>query len=529
MIAVDGRPPLWWVLLRHEGRLTVRDLGWGSRRARDPTRPAKVVGRKRRIAGIVGVAVLLHLGGALSLVLPRRWNDSPTERVAAAAVLLLLFTLMLSTAMSRIVAAFHERRDLDLLLSAPVAPATLLVVRALTVVFAVTCLFAVFVYPLADVGVASGRWWLGRLYGLVPLMALTATAVALALTGAVVRLVGVRRARVGLQVFSAVVGASFYLVSQARQFLPDGASARWVEWTRRAAQDEGGAWPIDVAARLARGDGLAWLGFAFVACALFAASVWSARKRFVELAQMPEADAPTAASPRDRVDRRIATGFDRRLLPTLLAKEWRLILRAPQLISQILLQLLYLMPLLFVAFNRKGGGVAWGAAAFAAGIVGVAGTLATSLAWLTVSAEDAPDLLAGSPQGRRSIVAAKLLAASLPPVALIAIAAVGTLGRSAIDASLVLVFGVLACTSAAILAAASPTSARRTDFQRRHRGRGWMAVVESVQFLLWAGATGTAVSGLWWVAVPLTIVALVVPGLALRRALTSSNDLAGPA
>ena len=61
---------------------------------------------------------------------------------------------------------------------------------------------------------------MARLYPLVPLMALLATAVALGLTGAFVRLVGVRRARVGLQVFSALIGASFYLVSQARQFLP---------------------------------------------------------------------------------------------------------------------------------------------------------------------------------------------------------------------------------------------------------------------------------------------------------------------
>ena len=88
--------------------------------------------------------------------------------------------------------------------------------RAATVVAAVMVhTFALFVFPLADVGIPMGRWWTGRLYLLVPTMALLATGVALTLTGAVVRAIGVRRARVGLQIFSALVGASFYLVSQA--------------------------------------------------------------------------------------------------------------------------------------------------------------------------------------------------------------------------------------------------------------------------------------------------------------------------
>ena len=514
------RPPLWWTLVRHEWRLTMRDVRGGRR-----GKAARVVPRKRarRVVAYAAAAVVLHLGGALALLLPSHWRVSPASRVAAALVVAFLFTLMLSTAMSRIVAAFHERRDLDLLLAAPIPGGLILAVRAGTVALAVAALFAVFVYPIADVGVASGRWWLASLYPLVPAMALMATAVALAITDVVVRAIGVRRARVGLQIFSALVGASFYLASQARQFLPQADTARLYRWLAAGAQDGHVAWPLDVAARLAGGDVAAWVVLTSASVVLFAASVRHARRRFVDVARTPEADGRVVHSDRAVVARRIAAGFARGPFATLLVKEWRLILRAPQLLSQILLQLLYLVPLMFAAFGRHGAGSqaggAWSAAAFAAGIVGVAGTLATALTWLTVAAEDAPDLLAGSPRTRATILMAKLAAGALPPVAIVAVAALGTGRRSIVDAMVVFGFGVLSCASAAVLAAGSQAVGKRTDFQRRHRGRGLWALVDALQFLLWASTAGAAVAGHWIASVCLAAVALAIVGAATPRAL----------
>lgn len=521
------RSALWWVLLRHEWRLTVRDFRGQKPNATAGRTPPRPIGSKRVIAGWVAVAIVLHGFGAAALLVPKRWQDTPVTRIAAAAVLLFLFTLMLSTAMSRIVAAFHERRDLDLLLGAPITPDLILTVRAVTIVAAVSALFALFVYPVVDVGVVSGRWWMARLYALVPLMALLSTAVALVLTGAVVRLVGVRRARVGLQVFSALVGASFYLVSQARQLLPQGLAVDAMRWLTGAAQDDTASWTMRVPSALAGGDLPTWLVFVAACIGSFAASVRFARDRFADVARTAEADAPVVAVPRSSVERRIASGFARGLFAALLVKEWRLILRAPQLLSQILLQLLYLMPLLFVAFGRHGATVAWSAAAFAAGVVGVSATLATSLTWLTVSAEDAPDLLAGSPWGRGLILASKLVAGASPAIAIVALAAIGTSRRSAGDAALVLAFGVLACVSAAILAAASSVPGRRSDFQRRHRGRGWSMIVDATQFLLWAGAAGAAVGGYWIASIAATLVAAATAAGFVPRALRRLGDTAG--
>ena len=513
------RPPLWWILVRHEWRLTYRDIGGKAKKRGPGAKSPKVIGRKRRLFGYLAAAVLLHGAGALTLVLPRTWVDSQGSRIAAIAVLAFLFTLMLSTAMSRVVAAFHERRDLDLLLGAPIPPSLILVVRALTVTVAVTAVFAIFIYPVVDFGVASGRWWMARLYLLVPLMAMLSTAVALAFTGWVVRVIGVRRARVGLQIFSAVVGASFYLVSQARQFLPAGINRQVMAWLMRITDDRDPSLPVVAIARLAAGDALAWIAFVALSIGLFAAAVWSARKRFVQVAQMPEADSPVVAAARPTVERRFASGFSRGLFAALLAKEWRLILRAPQLISQVLLQLLYLTPLMLAAFGREGWGRTWSDAAFAAGIVGITGTLATSLAWLTVSAEDAPDLIAGSPKPESLILWAKLCAAASPPIAIVALAAIGMARRSLTEAAVVLAYGVLACVSAAILEAASPSPGRRSDFQRRHKGRGFWPLVEALQFLLWAAAAGAAASGHALIAAGVTAGALVLPAWRLRRTL----------
>ena len=523
---VAHRPPLWWVLIRHEWRLTIRGFGSFSRggSAGKDAKPKKRLGRKRFIFNIVAAAVLLHLVGLIAtLALPRHWSDSGPQRMAAAVVMLLLFTLMLSAAMSRIVSAFHERRDLDLLLAAPISPMLILAIRAITVIVVVTMMFAIFIYPIADVGVATRHWWMARLYPLVLLMATLTTAIALLLTGALVRLIGIRRARVGLQIFSALVGASFYLLSQAQNFFPIGLRLRVMSWFVGAVRSDSQMGPIGYLTRIAAGDPWAWFAFAIGSVGLFVVALWFTRKRFFEIAQTPEAEARVTAPVRAKVERRIARSFSGSPFTTLVSKEWRLILRAPQLLSQILLQLLYLLPLLFFAFTRDEGRMSWSGPAAAAGVVGLAATLATSLAWLTVSAEDAADLLAGSPRSRALILWSKLIAATLPPMAIVTMIAIGTMRRSVPDAMIVWVFGVLACVSAAILAAAVPTSGKRSDFQRRHRGRGLFAFVEAFQFLLWSGAAGAAAGSFWLVAAGLTVLACVMPAIYLPRALRNVN------
>jgi ABC-2 type transport system permease protein len=254
-------PPLWWVLVRLEWRLTIRDYfnAAGRRRKSTATARSKPVGSRRAIIGLVVFQLLLHaMAVAVTWWFPRRWHDTAMTRMAVVAVFAFVGTFMLSTAMSRVVAAFHERRDLDLLLSAPVSPTLLLAIRTATVAVATLSTFAFFVFPFVDVGVILGRWWMARLYLLLPLIALIMTSIALSLTDLVVRLVGARRARIGLQIFSALVGASIYLVSQAVRSLPTHISAGMRQWFASITRVDDAPWPVEFIARLARGDGSAW-------------------------------------------------------------------------------------------------------------------------------------------------------------------------------------------------------------------------------------------------------------------------------
>ena len=88
-------------------------------------------------------------------------------------------------------------------------------------------------------------------------------------------------------------------------------------------------------------------------------------------------------------------------------KEWMLLRRDPWLVSQTLMQMLYLVPpaiLLWRSFQAGGGALNL----LVPVLVMAAGQLAGGLAWLTISGEDAPDLVATAPVPARFILRAKI-------------------------------------------------------------------------------------------------------------------------
>ena len=238
LLSLD-RPPLVRLLLRHEWRLTMRDFTSRSAGRGPSAKPKKARAPKRVLIGLAIALVVMHLVGAFAIFAPRHWQDTTPMRLFVLGAIALLFTMMLSATMSRVVAAFHERRDLDLLLAAPIPPLVILYVRATTVVVAVTALFAFFLFPVANMGVISGHWWLARIYLLVPVTAIASTGIALFATGAIVRAIGIRRARIGLQVLSALIGASIYLVSQGQRLLPDTWRHESMAWLVRVSGPDG--------------------------------------------------------------------------------------------------------------------------------------------------------------------------------------------------------------------------------------------------------------------------------------------------
>src|SRR6202035_3178141 len=88
-------------------------------------------------------------------------------------------------------------------------------------------------------------------------------------------------------------------------------------------------------------------------------------------------------------------------------KEWTLLRRDPWLVSQTFMQMLYLIPpavLLWPSFDDGNGAYNL----LVPVLVMAAGQLAGGLAWLAISGEDAPDLVATAPVVPRDVIRAKI-------------------------------------------------------------------------------------------------------------------------
>jgi ABC-2 type transport system permease protein len=173
-------------------------------------------------------------------------------------------------------------------------------------------------------------------------------------------------------------------------------------------------------------------------------------------------------------------------------KELQLLWRDPWLMSQTLMQLLYLLPpalMLWRSFGESAGAFV----VLAPVIVMAAGQLAGGLAWLTISGEDAADLVATAPLLASSVTAAKI------EVVLIIIAVVLT----PLIAGLAIISLTLAAITAlaAIVAAGSATSiqlwfrvqARRSQFRRRQTSSRIATFAEAFASIGWAATAALAI------------------------------------
>ncbi|MGZ5930385.1 MAG: permease, partial [Rhizomicrobium sp.] len=174
-------------------------------------------------------------------------------------------------------------------------------------------------------------------------------------------------------------------------------------------------------------------------------------------------------------------------------KERLLILRDPWLISQSLMQLLYLSPPAILLWHNYGRGGA--AVVLVPVLIMAAGQLAGGLAWLTISGEDAPDLVGSAPVAPRRLLQAKVEAV-MQCIGLVFCPFV---------AALMLVSGRQALTAAAGIGAAAISStaiqlwfrsqAKRSQFRRRHTSSRIATLAEAFISIIWAAAGGIAVSG----------------------------------
>jgi ABC-2 type transport system permease protein len=141
------------------------------------------------------------------------------------------------------------------------------------------------------------------------------------------------------------------------------------------------------------------------------------------------------------------------------------------------------------------------------------GQLAGGLAWLAISGEDAPDLVATAPLSKRAILRAKneavLMAVSIVALPLVAGLALVSVGGAIATAS-----GIVAASfSANIIQLWFRVAATRSQFRRRQMASKVSTFAEAFSSIFWAGATGFAANGSL-LAIPFVVLALATLGIA---------------
>lgn len=488
-----GRAPGWRWLLAHELR-----MGW---------RGAGGKGIWVLIAAIAIFWTFGHLAGWLLMRNPARLLAGGAL-VTAGVVTWFVMLLVVATAFGLSIIALFERGDLDLLLSSPIAPRTVLAVRGMAVAVQSLGFFALFWIPFANGAIAHGYWRLLATYPVLFALGLGAVACAFASTLALVRVYGARRARIIAQIAGAFLGAAIFLAMQAFNFLPRWTQVKVIAWSRGDAgqsligPDSMLWWPF----RALMGDAVPFLAVIAICVGAFMAVVVRAERLFLDGSR----EAVVAPARREARSRAFRSGLSR----VVIAKEMRLILRDPKLITGMALQVLYLLPLFFLLLRKDSAH-----ALLAPTIVLVASSLAGNLAFLTVSGEESPDLVGSAPVSRERVLWLKVVAAISIPLA-ICIPFVAYYAMVSLAASLAFaacLTGALGSSAAVQIWTQKPGSAR--DLRKRAQSSKLVNLMEFFSSMGWAAACYLLLRGWWWFALATIALGLVAPAIAwmIRR------------
>ena len=498
-----GRPGSVVWLLGNEIRLSWRGLL--ARRGR------------RGWAAWIPMAIFVGLMFLFGIPLGRFLQNagSPTSApfvVLAAVTAGMVFLLMLSQTLAAAADTLYERGDLDLLFSSPVGPRKALAVRFLGVALNLCLTFGAFLGPvLVSASFVAGPRWLGGLVVLAAL-ALSACAVGLVLAVGLFRLIGAKRTRNGAQVASALIGASMFVATQAQVILSDGRDTLWRSLWREA--DAGRLNPPPIVAlplHAMLGEPVPLAMLACGAVSLYIGANLLLGARFAADA----AAAKGAATPGPVRDGGKEARFARTPLAAVVRKELRLLFRDAALLSQVLLRVLYLVPLTIILARSASRGELIALPGAAAAVVFMSGQVGGSLSWITMSAEDSPDLLACAPTPTSTIMRGKLAAALLPLAALLVIPLAVVTAMSPKAGLVTTVAAVSAGLCSGLINLWHQKPSKRGEFRRR-RGSTWYAMwAEASVCGAIAGAAAVAVLGTtWWLAPAALAVGLM---LLLRR------------
>ncbi len=197
-------------------------------------------------------------------------------------------------------------------------------------------------------------------------------------------------------------------------------------------------------------------------------------------------------------------------------KEWMLLRRDPWLMSQTLMQILYLLPPVLLLWRNFGDDLG-GLVILVPVIVMASGQLAGGLAWLAVSGEDAPDLVASAPIYERAVIVAKIEAV-LGAVAMVVVPLLVAVAFAAPKIAAVAALGVaVSALSGTMIQIWFRAQAKRSNFWRRQTSSRVATVAEALSSILWAGTAALVAAGSWFALGMALVAVLTLVGAWLIR------------
>jgi len=304
------------------------------------------------------------------------------------------------------------------------------------------------------------------------------------------RLIGPSRTRLVAQILAAIIGAGFVIALQIAAIMSYGTLSRFAVLTSDAAA----AYAPDLAsmvwwpARAALGDGEALLLLLAVGLVLLGVVMAIFSPRFADTAILVSANAtPTYQASRGRAFR---AGSRQQALRR---KEFLLLRRDPWLMSQTLMQLLYLVPpalMLWRSFADRSTAIVL----ITPVVVMAAGQLAGGLAWLTISGEDAADLVATAPLPSSRVTRAKIEVVLIAIGVLFAPLIVALAFASPLQAAITALGVAIASASATAIQLWFRVQARRSQFRRRQTSSRLATFAEAFSSIGWAGTAALALA-----------------------------------
>jgi ABC-2 type transport system permease protein len=500
--AVASPPASTAWLARHELRIAWRE--WQS---------MMTAGHRRRMSTVV-IALLaffavLHLPAYVMVGQFAHAGMRPDKAVLLTITisLALYVSLMLSQAMESVTRAFYSRADLDLILSSPISARRVFAVRIGAIALSIGAMAVLLAGPFVNILIADGGWRWASGYGVAVSFGAGAAALAVALTIGLFRLLGPRRTRLVAQVTAALIGAATVIGIQTMAILRYGTLARpgFLISDGVLAAAPGADSPVWLPARAITGDFTALAIVLAVSLVMLAGAILIFSGRFGEHALAAASVAPG----RSRKRRRPAAFGRTSPARTLRRKEWALLRRDPWLTSQTLTQLLYLVPPVLL-LTRNFGNAAGSAVMIVLVVVTVSGQLAGGLAWLAISGEDAPDLVASAPVTPGAIRRAKVEAV-MGATAIIFAPLILGLALVSPGATLIAIAGIgLASASSIQIQLWFRSQARRAHFRRRHTSSRVATFAEAFSSFAWAGAAGLAANGAWQASIAAAFALLIL-------------------